>query len=78
MVWMYLLHHDERRTTYAYRPEREDAPRGIVSLVDDRGRIDELAPDDELKWYAQHAIYGIRKMLEEGGDLPERTYRAWY
>lgn len=78
MVWMYLLYHDEHRTTYAYRPEREDAPQGIVSLVDGNGRIDELSAIDEFKNYAFHAIQGIKKMLEEGADLPERTYRAWY
>lgn len=65
--------------TYEYRPEREDAPAGIVSVDLETGerRLVRQSDGDPRRTYAGHAWRRIDRMSEEG-SFPEEAMEAWY
>ncbi|MBM7000545.1 hypothetical protein I3I95_10550 [bacterium] len=79
MVYLTLVSDDGETVTYDYMPEREDAPKGTVTVSRSSGTcgIPKRAPDDDFRWYAGHAWQRIKAMLASG-DLRERTCAAWY
>lgn len=65
--------------TYEYRPERKDAPAGIVSVEIETGNrsLVKQSSLDPRRVYAGHAWRRIDRMIEEG-SFPEEAMAAWY
>ena len=79
MVYLEYVKEADDEVVYDYMPEREDAPRGTVS-VNRKTRKRSLlkkSSENELSWYRGHAWRRIEQMLDDG-RLENRTCSAWY
>ena len=79
MVYLEYVREANDEVVYDYMPEREDAPRGTVS-VNRKTRKRSLlkaSSENELSMYRRQAWRRVDQMLD-AGHLEQKTYSAWY
>lgn len=79
MVFLEYVRTEGDEVIYDYMPEKEDAPRGTIS-VNRRTRERSLLKEssaDEQQWFMAHAWMRIEQMLD-AGRLEKKTYAAWH
>ena len=79
MVFLSKVSISDGVATYEYRPERRDAPAGVVSVKIETGNrnLVKQSSADPRRVYAGHAWKRIDSMIEEG-SFPEEAMSAWY